>query len=177
MKWYIFLPVLLVIAVIVVLSGCKKPAHNTDDVDGGVRHYVDTDAPKKIESTQIVSFSCEFSATNLALDSSPVAGRYYTLYAEQERGSYEARGDGDVYSKKEFTPDAAFFAALQQIVARYDLAQYNGQFYKVSGLPPDLGTILQIRYASGENISASNNQSCFLPLEAMEELVELFSQA
>ena len=38
------------------------------------------------------------------------------------------------------------------------------------------GVSLQIVYASGERISASNNQDCFLPLEAMEELEALFRQ-
>lgn len=154
----------------------KKQPKDTTDIDGGVRHYENTNAPKTITSTQIVYFSCEFSTTNLAPDSSPVAGRYYTLYAAQDGGSYEARGGGDIYGERKFTPDVAFYAALQQIVAQYDFAQHNGQFYTVSGLPPDLGAKLEIQYASGESICSSNNQSCFLPLEAMEKLVELFSQ-
>ena len=108
------------------------------------------------------------------LDSSPVAGRYHTLHAESSVGNYEARGGGTVFDEREFTPDKAFFDALQQIVAKYDLAQYNGQYYTVSGLPPDHGAKLEILYDSGESIRCSNNQSCFIPLEAAEELVSLF---
>ena len=44
----------------------------------------------------------------------------------------------------------------------------------MSGLPPDYGVKLDIQYASGESIRASNNQDCFLSLEAMEELISLF---
>lgn len=166
---------LLLVGVPFLLSGCTKSSHDTDDIDGGVQHSVDTNAPKTIVSTQIISFHCEFSATDLMLDSSPIAGRYHTLRATQTGGSYEARGGGTVYSKREFIPDEAFFKALQQIVAKYDLAQYNGKSYTVSGLPPDHGAKVDIRYASGESIYASNNQSCFIPLEAMEDLVNLFN--
>ena len=165
---------MLLIAVPLLISLCTKPAPDTDDIDGGVTHYVDTDAPKVIESTQIVSFHCEISATDLMTDSSPIAGRYHTLHAAPDGGSYEARGGGTVFAEREFTPNEAFFDALQQIVFQYDLAQYNGQFYTVSGLPPDLGSKLEILYTSGECIHCSNNQSCFLPLKAIEELVSLF---
>lgn len=172
MKWYVLLIALISLA---SLAGCSGFFHTkTDEIDGGTRHYVDEGAPKTIESTRIAAFSCEFSTTDLVLSSSPIAGRYYTLYAAQDGGSYEARGGGDIYGQREFTPDAEFFAALQQIVSQYDFAQYNGQFYTVAGLPPDHGAKLDIRYDSGERIRASDNQSCFIPLEAMEELVKLF---
>lgn len=166
--------ILLLVGIPLLISGCKKPPEDTDDIDGGVRHYEDTDAPKVIASREISSFSCRFSAYTLTMDSSPVAGRYHTLYAGQDGGSYEARGGGTVYEAFTFTPDEAFFAALQQLVTRYDLAQYNGKFYTVSGLPPDYGAKLDIQYKSGEQIRASDNQSCFLSVEAMEAFAELF---
>ena len=169
----VFCTVLLV-CIPSLVSGCAKPSRDTDDIDGGVQHSVDTNAPKTITSTQIISFHCEFSTTDLMLDSSPVAGRYHTLHAESSGANYEARGGGTVYNEREFTPDEAFFDVLQQIVAKYDFAQYNGQYYSVSGLPPDHGAKLNIQYVSGESIRCSNNQSCFIPLEAMEELVSLF---
>ena len=171
MKWYILLTAVVGLT---LLAGCVGRA-DTDEIDGGTRHYVDENAPKTIASNQIVSFSCEFSATNLAMNDSPIAGRYYTLYAAEDGGSYEARGGGEVFGEREFTPDAEFFDALQQIVSQYDFAQFNGQFYTVAGLPPDHGAVLNIRYDSGESIRASDNQSCFIPLKAMEELVNLFN--
>lgn len=167
--------VVLLVGIPLILSGCKKPNSDTEDIDGGVRHYEDTDAPKVIVSTRIVSFRCEFSAYDLVMDSSPIAGRYHTLYAAQDGGTYEVRGGGTVYTKLAFTPDEAFFEALQQIVAKYDFAQFNGKCCTVSGLPPDHGAKLDIRYASGESIYTTNNQSCFLPIAAMEELAELFN--
>ena len=170
--WYLIAA--LTVAAVVLLSGCVKNPDTTIEEDGGVRHYVDTNAPKVIKSTQIVTFFCDFSTLNLSMDSSPVAGRYYTLRAGQDGGSYEARAGGEVFGELKFTPDGAFFDALQKIVSEHDLAQYNGQFCTVSGLPPDYGAVLDIRYDSGETIHASDNQSCFLPMEAMEALVMLF---
>ena len=165
---------MLLMGVPLLISGCTRPTYDTDDIDGGVQHSEDTGAPKTIYSTKIISFHCEFSTTDLMMDSSPIAGRYHTLHAESSGANYEARGGGTVYDEREFKPDEAFFDALQKIVAKYDFAQYNGQYYTVSGLPPDHGAKLNIQYDSGESIQCSNNQSCFIPLEAMEEIVSLF---
>ena len=165
---------MLLMGVPLLISGCTRPTYDTDDIDGGVQHSEDTGAPKTISSTKIISFHCEFSTTDLMMDSSPIAGRYHTLHAESSGANYEARGGGTVYDEREFKPDEAFFDALQKIVAKYDFAQYNGQYYTVSGLPPDHGAKLNIQYDSGESIQCSNNQSCFIPLEAMEEIVSLF---
>ena len=165
---------MLLVGVPLLISGCTRPTYDTDDIDGGVQHSEDTGAPKTIYSTKIISFHCEFSTTDLMMDSSPIAGRYHTLHAESSGANYEARGGGTVYDEREFKPDEAFFDALQKIVAKYDFAQYNGQYYTVSGLPPDHGAKLNIQYDSGESIQCSNNQSCFIPLEAMEEIASLF---
>ena len=170
----IVLCAMLLVGVPLLISGCTRPTYDTDDIDGGVQHSEDTGAPKTISSTKIISFHCEFSTTDLMMDSSPIAGRYHTLHAESSGANYEARGGGTVYDEREFKPDEAFFDVLQQIVAKYDFAQYNGQYYSVSGLPPDHGAKLNIQYVSGESIQCSNNQSCFIPLEAMEEIVSLF---
>jgi len=172
MKWYIL--ALAALGILLLAGRSRYCQGDTQVIDGGQRHYVNENAPKIVESEEITFFSCEASTTNVPLNESPVAGRYYTLYADASGGSFEARGGGDVFAKRSFVPDAAFFAQLQQIVAKYDLAQYNGEYYTVAGLPPDLGAKLNIRYASDEQICASDNQSCFLPIEAIEELVCLF---
>jgi len=174
-KWVLLLTALAGIGLLAF--GCRRKPADTDDIDGGVQHYEDAGAPKVIHSTKIVSFSCQFSAYALSMDSSPVAGQYHTLYAGPDGGRYEARAGGEVREQFTFTPDGAFFDALQQLVADHAFAAYNGTTYTVSGLPPDYGAKLNIQYASGESIYASNNQSCFLPLEATEALVALFLSA
>lgn len=161
-----------VTAVAVCLTACRKKP-DTDPIDGGVRHYIDENAPKVIRSTEIVSFQCKFSTLHMLREESELAGNVYELQATAEGGCYGLRvGEGG-----SFSPDADFFARLQAIVAENDLAQYNGIFHTVSGLPPDCGAELWVEYASGETIRSSDNQDCFLSVKAMTELKELFRLA
>lgn len=156
---------------------CKRRERTSDPVDGGVRHSVDTDAPKQIQSTRITSFHCKFSALDRCREDTFVAGNIVKLHADASGGTYSLGNRAEITAQGSFSTDEAFFRQLQQIVSRYDLAQYNGRYYRVSGLPPGFGIKLEVCYDSGETISASNNQSCFLPVQAMEELVTLFQQA
>ena len=118
-----------------------------------------------------------------AMGSSKTANALMTRFNYEERGQQtllvkpriDTRdGDHVVSSRIGLSYPCIYFDELQQIVEKYDLAQYNGQFYTVSGLPPDYGVKLEILYDSGEKIRCSNNQSCFLSIEVMEELVSLF---
>ena len=165
----------LVIGTLLLAAGCRKNrAPETDHIDGGVVHSVDNDAPKVIRSQQIQSFYCKFSARDRMREDTALAGNVFVLTAEEIGASLQPYTVTEEFENRNFMPTEAFFSQLQQIVTKYDFAQYNGRHYKVSGLPPDFGMTLTIRYASGEAICASNNQSCFLPLEALEELVALF---
>ena len=64
---------------------------------------------------------------------------------------------------------------LQDVVSKYNLAKHNGYTHHVSGLPDMYGEQIDIKYASGESIYAHDNQDGFLPMDAMVELIELFS--
>ena len=162
-------------------SGCRLPVRETDDIDGGVKTYNSgEDSPKVIESTEIVSFECEFSLIAAVFEEeSELSGRIYKLSAVLEDATVKSNiqwsnraGAGEEH---DFTADASFMASLQEIVSKYDFAQYNGYISKVSGLPHMYGAKLDIKYASGESIYAHDNQDCFISLDAMNELVELFS--
>ena len=163
------------------VCGCGWSRRNTDDIDGGVKTYNSgADSPKVIESTEIVSFKCEFSLLAAVLEEeSELNGRIYTLDAELDDGTVKCKigfyGRESSSVPKEFTADASFMTSLQEIVSKYDFAQHNGYISKVSGLPHMYGAKLDIKYASGESIYAYDNQDCFLPFDAMKELVELFN--
>lgn len=172
MKYWYLGAAALVLTIAAGVFLCRKKTSPGPEIDGGVRRSIDENAPKVIKSTQITSFYCKFSTTDRLRGDSPIAGHLITLQAEEGAGSFALRGYTETSGS--FIPDAAFFRQLQKTVAQYDFAQYNGQHYTVSGLPPDYGMTLEIRYASGETIRSSDNQSCFLPLEAMEALVALF---
>lgn len=159
-----------------MLSLRKRRKKCTDCIDGGVRHFVDDNLPKQIRSTQIDTFYCWFSSMSRMLCDTPIAGQVFTLTATRESCTCKIRDRGRETTSVTFTPDADFFSRLQDIICRYNMVQENGRHHHVSGLPPDFGIDLQVRYASGETLITSDNQSCFLSNQAMEELAALFQQ-
>ena len=162
-------------------SGCRLPVRETDDMDGGVKTYNSgEDSPKVIESTEIVSFECEFSLIAAVLEEeNELSGRIYKLSAVLEDATVKSkikwRDRAGAGEEHDFTTDASFMTNLQEIASKYDFAQYNGYISKVSGLPDMYGAKLDIKYASGGCIYAYDNQDCFISFDAMNELVELFS--
>ena len=171
----------LILLMTIGFSGCGLPRRNTDDIDGGVvtRNSGD-DSPKVIESTEIISYGSEFSFISSFFDEeSELAGKVYKLSAVMEDDTVKAKfdwhdraGNGDKY---EFQTDSSFMTKLQEIVSKYDLAKHNGYTHHVSGLPNMYGEQIDIKYASGESIYAHDNQDGFLQMEALVELIELFS--
>ena len=161
--------------------GCGLSRRNTDHIDGGVKTYNNgEDSPKVIESTEIVSFDCEFSFISAVFnEESELAGKVYKMNAVLDNDKVKVKIDlhdrNGAGNKAEFETDSSFMAKLQKIVSKYDLAKHNGYTHHVSGLPDMYGEQIDIKYASGESIYAHDNQDGFLPMEAMEELIELFS--
>lgn len=171
---------LLLLLAVVLCIGCspKEITEEPMEEDGVVRDNSDPDAPKVIESDLIIHFLCEFSALDRMEEDTYLSGKNYRLEARLKDGA--VKGHYSPYGNHGedilFAADHSFMYKLQEVVSEYDLAQYNGMDVSVSGLPEMYGASLQIVYASGECISASDNQDCFLPLAAMEELESLFRQ-
>ena len=158
-------------------KSCEK---NTDHIDGGVVKRYWADAPKVIESQEIVSFHCEISLI-AACDVDEIGHRVYKLDAAVKDGEvlakYDWRDRGGESDKAEYKADAEFMVRLQEIVTTYDFAKHNGYYHTVSGLPDMYGESLDIVYASGELIYVHDNQNGFLPYEAEKALVFLFGAA
>lgn len=183
MKW-LFIGLGTAFAVAVAAGGiatiCRRPSHKNDDMDGGVVKRYWADAPKVIDSTEIVTFHCKISLLAVC-DVDDLGHRVYTLDAALRDGEvlvkydwYERNGGSD---KAEYTSDADFMVRLQEIVATYNFAQHNGYYHTVSGLPAMYGESLDIVYDSGERITVHDNQSGFLPQEATRALIMLFGAA
>ena len=184
MKW-LFIGLGCALAVCAVSGGIravyKKSADkSTAPIDGGVVKRYWADAPKVIESNEIVSFHCEISLI-AAADASDIGYRVYNLDAELKNGEvsvtydwYDRSGNRDSAG---YQAAADFMARLQKIVYEYDFAQHNGYYHTVSGLPGMYGESLTVIYASGERIYVHDNQSGFLPYEAEKALVNLFGAA
>ncbi len=149
-------------------------------IDGGRHTTADIAAPKTIRCRKITAFSCAFS-TMAYLDAPevPPAGVYHLTAARTGNivnGQYRFRRHDGSGKDRIFTTDTAFLDELAKIVKEGGLAQFNGIHTTVSGLPDLYGAELSVRYASGESISAGDNQDCFLPAEVMTALVETFTR-
>lgn len=184
MKWlFIGLGAALAAAAIAggIAAVCRRrPEETSDDMDGGVVKRYWADAPKVIDSTEIVTFHCKISLLAVC-DVDDLGHRVYTLDAALRDGEvlvkydwYERNGGSD---KAEYASDADFMVRLQEIVATYNFAQHNGYYHTVSGLPAMYGESLDIVYESGERITVHDNQSGFLPIEAVRALIKLFGAA
>ena len=103
------------------------------------------------------------------LDAVASEGLVTVKYSWRERDG--KRGKGEYMAKNDF------MARLQMIVAAHNIAKYNGYYHRVSGLPDMYGESLDITYASGESIYANDNQSGFLPIRAVRELIVHFGAA
>ena len=177
MKRMIWLIIIALIAM-VIFVGCQKTSEqDTDDIDGGVRINNNYDAPKKIESTEIKSFYCEFSNLTMMNEDTFLKNRVYQLEACLKdgivQGSYKIYGSGE--SQEEiFEAETDFLTDVQKIIEEHNLAENNGLSYMVSGLPEQFGAVLEVEYESGERIYASHNQDNFLSIEVMEALDLLF---
>ena len=168
----------LILLMSIGFSGCNPPS--ADDIaGGGVTYDSGEDSPKVIESTEIISFDCEISFISTVFDEeNELEGKVYKMSAIPEDNTVKAKidwhdraGDGDTI---EFETDSSFMAKLQEIVSKYDFAKHNGYIRHVSGLANMYGESIDIKYASGESIYASDNQDGFLPMEALAELITLF---
>ena len=145
--------------------------------DGGVRISRDADAPKEIESRTLVEFSCLVSLLSVMQEDTALPCGIYRFAAKRTED-----GEGCILSYGRDLPKSeqyekklplSFHDELEELIRKYAVAQYNGQYYKVSGLPYFYGASLDAAYASGEAISCYNNQDPFLPIPMVEELCRL----
>jgi rhodanese-related sulfurtransferase len=153
--------IIAVISVLIVLiaAGCAfmKPSDPNEYISGGTTDNTDPSAPKVIESEDMTSFSCYVNLLGYDTKNYPeITELKYTFEASLENDGAEK------------------MAAIQDIVKRYDFAQFNGISRHTAGLPDHFGATIDISYASGERIYAYHNQDMYLPIEAVCELVVLF---
>ena len=158
----------------------KNRAADPAAVDGGRCVSTDFAAPKTIRCRRITAFSCAFST--MAYQDAPEVppAGIYRLEAVRTgktvSGQFGFRRHDGSGNDRTFTTDTIFLDKLAKIVRKGGIARFNGIHTTVSGLPDLYGAELSIRYASGERISANDNQDCFLPPAVMTALAELFTR-
>lgn len=152
----------------------------SDCIDGGTRIRRDEDAPKEINSRELLKFSCRISTLALVDEEPALVRGVYGFCASAEDGQNVRcsvkcnnplavpEGERCEIRPKEFLGD------VEKLLRKYNAAQYNGNYYKVSGLPDFYGAELDCEYSSGERLSCYNNQDLFLSPVFVYELCLLF---
>ena len=149
---------------------------------GGTDEYIDTKAPKVIVSEEITLFEVTSAFGTLAIDGSdrldyvsafaaPCGGGSFVFLETRELSHYgEPRREwallkGDIFPK------------LAALVRGQELAKDNGRHSETHGLPENFGGSVDIRYASGERISISDNQSPVIAYGAGIAIAQAFAEA
>ena len=153
---------------------------------GGTDSYQDTKAPTSIESKEMVLFE---AASALRCDVPSGRGGeeamdFVSAFAAPsgpgtflflETGCRRRRDDGPKFSWALIKDD--LFPELTDLVSSLGLAKRNGFHSTTHGLPKNFGGSVSIKYASGEKISFSNNQSPILSFDAGKRIADLFREA
>ena len=118
-----------------MLSFFKKMDMNEED--GGVVQRVNTNAPKIIESKQIIIFECKFSTLAFLDLDEEIGNRVYILEARLENefvnGRYRQRSRFENNVDVTFKAEQSFMECLQRIIEEHNLAKNNGVCVKVNG--------------------------------------------
>lgn len=151
------------------------------EIDGGTRIRHDTDAPKVIESRELTRFSCRFSALSLMEEDTQLLRGVYDFSASRGEDGVSCtvgcNNPAVLDGERREIRSQELFEELESLLRKYNVAQYNGSYYKVSGLPDFYGALVDAEYASGETLYCYNNQDPFLPVAFVQELCRLFGIA
>ena len=160
----------------------KRYFESGPPVCGGTDSYRDQKAPKEIVSKDMTLFEAGTSLFTLVLppdkDSSSRLWYISAYAAYADKGSFvylskstECRGPAKsswALVKRDVLPD------LVRLVDEAGLARSNGCHSTTHGLPEDFGGRVFIKYASGESISFSNNQSPIIAYDTCVRMADLF---
>ena len=174
----------------------KKPQPDTDiDPDIIVVHKPDPlacggtyatqrkNAPTEIASQDMTMFMADSSFTVMVVDINEGEQRIDRLsaYAAHANGGtflylykgvrYEKRPASVALIKADIMPE------LVRVVNEQKMATGNGYHSNTAGLPENFGGSVDIRYASGEQISYSNNQCPIFSYETGQKIIEVFERA
>ena len=155
---------------------------------GGTDAYRDADAPREIQSHDMILFEAESAlpwcpepeagveeGKTLSFVSAFAApsGDGYFIYLERifARLRYDGPEKSWAFVKESVFPE------LDAFVREFDLAKENGYHSRTHGLPENFGGEVSVKYASGEKISFSDNGGPILSLDEAERIAAIFDGA
>lgn len=148
----------------------KYEAKNEEPISGGVTDNTDYNAPKVIESDNLVSLLVGFYH-DFKFDRGH--GMYYTFYLEPDENGKLILKDNSV--DEGFEVDKSVLKGAQEIIRKNNLAAVNGIHKTTAGLPPEYQPcFIEAKYDSGEYISYTANSDP--TSEWGEDFVDYFGQ-
>ena len=174
--------ILILMGLISLLAGCVHGTPFDGPGTGGSNTSYDKKAPKEIQSAEITDFSCSFFTTTMSDLGDDLVYGEYILEAKADSVTGEVKGSYTSIQQNvnlvsptfTFVTDNDFMAKLEQIVRESKIVSINGTHHKTYGIPPEFGSDLDVKYASGEYISCSDNQGSQLGDDTMHALKKLF---
>ncbi|NLA95325.1 MAG: hypothetical protein GX838_00560 [Clostridiaceae bacterium] len=162
------------VLLLALLSSCAgKEVIKKEDMPGGLRDR-SWDAPKTIQSKEILRFECEFSFNERQEEG------YFYFIAGMEAGDQTAlcrmigyEGFTETLAL-EFEAPLDALKELQALADQHDLPRYNGIDRHTNGLPYHYGSRLLIDYTSGERVYAYDNSSGFMDYRAVNAIHDFF---
>ena len=149
---------------------------------GGTDAYQEKNAPKTITSDEMTLFDVSSAFTTLVVDAEDRLDYVSAFAAPCAGGTFVLLEKRMLFSDNVSTCEWALvkenvFPKLTALVRERDIARNNGYHSRTHGLPQDFGGSIDIRYASGEQISISDNQSPILGYDAGLEIAGIFGEA
>ena len=149
---------------------------------GGTDATLDKSAPKEIKSNDMVFFSVSSKLNTWGEngDDAELIDSISAFAVKATQGSFLLFESSDYYRKNQkffctLIKDD-IFPSLDKAVKEHDLAKQNGFHSKTHGLPENFGGDVLIKYASGEEIDFSDNQTPVIPYKAGLDFAEIFGK-
>ena len=155
---------------------------------GGTIGSHDENAPKKIESEDMEAFDVTMSFYSLVLPAemsgmwkrinnftafATKAGDNTFIFLETDEGAHSSNGKRSEWALIEDD----IFHELASLTLKHNFAASNGRSSYTYGLPMNFGGSVNIKYAGGEKIYFSNNQSPVISYDAGVDIVAVFRKA
>lgn len=140
-----------------------RPGMGGPAICGGTDHSHDENAPAEIHSTDLLLFKIRTGNGLSTHFLSEVQANVYAAKTELGIFTYSFEPEPR-YALLDANCD--FLSRLDTLTKEQCLIQDNGQHSFTHGLPDDFGGAVDVRYASGEYISKSCNQSSVISIPA-----------
>lgn len=143
------LAIVMCIGSMAMIGGCSGKRNQNNYISGGITDNTDYDAPKVLESDDLVSFETEFYRNS---DYVYDKGRKYIFkMSKNDKGVYTiSEGEGEALKCE---TDEEFAKKLQQIIRDNNLMEFNGVYRKTAGLAPEYGPYwAEASYSSSEKL-------------------------